>query len=408
MSRCCGTLKLSSRAWIVIWALLAACSSAPPDYAVDGDRAPRTVAGHPEEFPTPFSVIKAVMALPDGRLILSDPQENRINLIDFSKGTVQPLGRIGEGPREYRRAAGLSRGPGGGVQVFDHELRRLVPISAAGEVQEVIPLGVGGLAGGVSLRGPDDLSFDSLGNTYQRRGLGSYTAGEYLVLRHRSPVRADTVARLLGPIIKAVNARRNGTGVYQEMLFSPRDAWTVAPDGRVGVVRSKPYRVEWIQSGGEKVTGPMIVYKPIKIIKAEKELIASGRSGDRGQVTVSLVMVAPGGPRVSSRAVAPEPMPVKDLLFAKVKPPINLRMSRWPRIDEMGRLWVERSQRLEASAALFDVFDRSGNLVDRIELPAGSRLVGFDKRWLYAARIDADDFEHLQRFRLPVAGSTPR
>ena len=54
-----------------------------------------------------------------------------------------------------------------------------------------------------------------------------------------------------------------------------------------------------------------------------------------------------------------------------------------------------------AKANVFDLFDRDGNLVDRIALPAGSRLVGFDRQWLYTVRIDADDFEHLQRFPLP-------
>jgi hypothetical protein len=43
------------------------------------------------------------------------------------------------------------------------------------------------------------------------------------------------------------------------------------------------------------------------------------------------------------------------------------------------------------------------NLVDRVELPAGSRLVGFDPRWLYTSRTDSDGFEHPQRFPL----STP-
>jgi hypothetical protein len=50
---------------------------------------------------------------------------------------------------------------------------------------------------------------------------------------------------------------------------------------------------------------------------------------------------------------------------------------------------------------VFDVFDRRGDLVDRVELPAGSRLVGFDRSWIYTSRTDADDFEHLQRFPLP-------
>ena len=94
-------------------------------------------------------------------------------------------------------------------------------------------------------------------------------------------------------------------------------------------------------------------------------------------------------------------MAAGDLLFAKAKMPINLRDHRWPLVDESGRLWVERSLPFDAKPRVFDVFDRAGNLVDRIELPAGSRLVGFDSHWIYAARLDADDFEHLQRFPLP-------
>jgi hypothetical protein len=95
------------------------------------------------------------------------------------------------------------------------------------------------------------------------------------------------------------------------------------------------------------------------------------------------------------------PIPVEDLLFAKVKTPVDLRDGRWPMVDETGRLWVERSLPAGAKTTVFDVFDRAGNLVDRIELPVGSRVVGFDRAWIYAARADADDLEHLQRMAMP-------
>ena len=55
-------------------------------------------------------------------------------------------------------------------------------------------------------------------------------------------------------------------------------------------------------------------------------------------------------------------------------------------LDESGRLWGERNLSAGVTVGVFDVFDRVGNLVDRIGLPAGSRLAGF---------------EHLQRFHLP-------
>jgi len=112
-------------------------------------------------------------------------------------------------------------------------------------------------------------------------------------------------------------------------------------------------------------------------------------------------MMPVGGAPPPTRSGTPSPVPVGELLFAKVKTPVNLRAGRYPLIDESGRLWVERNLPAELKASVFDVFDRAGNLVDRIELPAGSRLVGFDPHWIYTARVDADDLEHLQRFPLP-------
>jgi concanavalin A-like lectin/glucanase superfamily protein len=55
----------------------------------------------------------------------------------------------------------------------------------------------------------------------------------------------------------------------------------------------------------------------------------------------------------------------------------------------------------DATTTVFDVFDGVGRLADRIEIPTGSHLIGFDSRWLYTVRVDADDFEHLRRFLLP-------
>jgi hypothetical protein len=388
-----------------VWLLLAGCRDAAIDPASDGEHPPRRFLEPPTEFPAVFSVIRAVMALPDGRLVVSDPQENRVSLIDFPKGTSRLLGRVGEGPREFKRAGGLYRGRAGAVWVFDQELQRLLPVLPSGALQDVIPLPVGGIVGGFSARGPDNIFPDTLGHTYYaRRGSGAgregFTAQTAVLLRYRPGVRPDSVTQLLRRVTKTIEARPSGLGSYQDVLFSPEDAWIAAPDGGIAVVRAAAYRVEWIPLAGATVSGPAISHKQIPISQAEKELIASGVAGSRGRTTVSIAMVPPGGPS-GALSGAPVPMPVGELLFAKFKTPVNLRENRWPRLDESGRVWVERSQPFGVKVSVFDVFDRSGKLVDRVELPAGSRLVGFDQHWIYAARLDGDDFEHLQRFPLP-------
>jgi hypothetical protein len=369
----------------------------PP--AADGERPPSRLQEPPAEFPAQFSVILAVMALPDGRLVVSDPHENRIALIDFPNGTRQELSRVGEGPREFRRAGGLYRGRGGRVVIFDRELLRLLPVAPDGALEDVAGLPTGGNARSRSPRGPDGLMVDSLGHTYAARRSGFITPTSTL-LRHRPGIRPDTVTELAMPTTKVLEGSGYAAGVYQDVLFSSEDAWAASPDGRVAVVRARPYRVEWIPLAGLTVVGPVIRHEPVPITQAEKELIASGAGGSRGRITVTVGLVPAGG-AAGSGSSAPSPMVVEELLFAKVKSPVNLRDGRRPMLDESGRLWVERSVPADVKASVFDVFDENGNLVDRIEVPPGSRLVGFDPQWIYAARLDADGFEHLQRFPLP-------
>ena len=66
-----------------------------------------------------------------------------------------------------------------------------------------------------------------------------------------------------------------------------------------------------------------------------------------------------------------------------------------------GDVWVERERNSDDSLPTFDVIDSTGTLVRHVALPEHTRLVGFGDGVLYAVRIDQDDLEHLQRYRLP-------
>jgi hypothetical protein len=49
----------------------------------------------------PFSNVVAVEELPDGRVIVTDPQERTLSVVDFKSGETRQLGRNGNGPNEY-------------------------------------------------------------------------------------------------------------------------------------------------------------------------------------------------------------------------------------------------------------------------------------------------------------------
>jgi hypothetical protein len=183
------------------------------------------------------------------------------------------------------------------------------------------------------------------------------------------------------------------------VLFAPQDAWVVAPDGRIAVVRAAPYRVEWIPLSGPATIGPVIRYKPVAVTAGDKEAMASGAVDLPGRKNMGVGRGPRGGP--PPPAGAGDPNARAELLFADVKTPVRVGFGHWPLIDESGRVWVERNLPASERATVFDVFDRDGGLVDRVEIPAGCHLIGFDTRWLYTARVDADDFEHLQRYPLP-------
>jgi hypothetical protein len=61
-----------------------------------------------------------------------------------------------------------------------------------------------------------------------------------------------------------------------------------------------------------------------------------------------------------------------------------------------GKLWVRRTVRAEDRPA-FDVFSREAQLVERVMLPLGTRLLALGEQALYLLVRDADDLEYIQR-----------
>lgn len=129
--------------------------------------------------------------------------------------------------------------------VLDQGLRRLLPVTPAGTLGNVVGLTTAGAAGLWQARGPDAVWVNTLGNAYAAIRLGGFTAASAVLCRYRPGVSADTLVRVRRPEIRELEG--TGTGrTFREVLFCPEDAWSVTPDGRIAVVRAEPYQVEWI------------------------------------------------------------------------------------------------------------------------------------------------------------------
>lgn len=376
--------------------VLAACLAAP----AFAQNVPTVRLTRPDAtFAEPFSQIIGLREITRGRVIISDGLEENVALLDFAGGDMQSIGRQGGGPGEYGSPGPLLPLSGDTTLMNDFGNRRALVIGPNGQVVTTLPLReVGSMA-------LNPRWADARGRLYGQPPImltGSAGGGAPeipdsapLIRWDRATDRIDTVAMTANPLASggAVMMMRGGdrrrvgpptslTG--RQKAFYPTDAYVVAPDGRVAVVRGGPYRVEWLGGSGRPIIGPEVMFERIPVTRADQdEWIRSRTAGTR--------MV------VNGRRMTPPPIDPKDVDWAEFKPPfLNVTVS------PEGELWVLRSQPAGARGALYDVFDGRGEHIRQVRLPEGRRLVGFGKRALYAVYKDADDLEWLERYTRPM------
>ena len=174
-------------------------------------------------------------------------------------------------------------------------------------------------------------------------------------------------------------------GGGRRRAFLAQDQWTVTRDGRVAVVRAAPYHVEWIGADGGRQAGPTVSYQPVRITQRDKEEWA-----DR-QTSGQMIMRTPQG----ARTMRPSRPNLDEVDFPEFKPAFE-----GATIAPNGEVWVLVSRPASADRRAYDVFDAQGRRVRQVELAAGRRLVGFGNGTLYAVRVDEDDLQWLERYRL--------
>ena len=94
-------------------------------------------------FPESFSFVSAVRALPDGRLLIADPLENALKLVDMAAGTVSIVGRVGQGPDEYRQPDAVWALPGDSTLLVDLGNGRLVTLGPDMDFGPTTPIAQG-------------------------------------------------------------------------------------------------------------------------------------------------------------------------------------------------------------------------------------------------------------------------
>jgi len=358
-------------------------------YALDaGAQPPVTLRPPNATLAEEFSDLTSVREFPDGRALLTDRIENRIVMADFSTRRVTTVGRVGDGPREYRNALPLFRLGGDSSLMPGFPNARwtlLVGDSIVGTIPAHHPL----VAAVPLLYGADGrgLLLTTADPTGQRAaGRGRQDDSTYLLLLARATMRADTIGRL-GVAPAGVTGQNPGSRGGSRPFYAVYDKAVLSNDGWVAVCRGSPYRVEWRSPDGSWTRGPAPLDQPIQMNEREKKAYLERRSA----------AAAPrGGNRTPS--APPRAAPIINEWPATI-PPVS---GSWPlRATEDGHVVIRRTATAGHDGAVYDVVNRGGIRVRQVALPANARILGFGANSVYVSRWDDDGIQTVSRHPWP-------
>ena len=362
-------------------------------------------------FAEPFTAVRGIRELPDGRVLVSDLQDKVVQVVDFRAATATRIGREGQGPEEYAMPAGLYALPDGGALLQDFGNRRFLPIGPDGKVgraisppQPPIPAATGPAHGGppmMMIGALLDLSgVDQQGRLYfQGMALPGDEAGttdSVPIMRWDRARTIDTVAWL--PVSPDMRPQVIRSGNTMQVRIGSRRAWPaqvqwgVAGDGRIALVQPDPYRVTWLAPAG-RMAGPVVPYTPVKVTDVDRKDYQEGMARARP------MMMAFGGPS-GARPAAPPPSiraTQDEPEWPDTKPPFTGRDAVL--VTPGGQVWVERTRKADDPAPVYDIFDGAGRPAGQVTLRPRSRVVGFGKSAVYVVRADEDDLQYLERYR---------
>jgi hypothetical protein len=372
----------------VVPALLVA--QEPPTRAL-----PRPVDEHPEG----VSNVRSLVELSTDRVLVSDAREGVVRLLSFADGSSAEPATRGRGPREYAGPGGLYRMMNGEVWLLDQVQRRYLVFASNGRPVRTESFAARSNGSFNFSSDADPHLLDGRGREYEKlRGRIEDMTGDSAPLVRRRGERLDTLARLRN--METAQGSGEAARVIAMKRFSPSDGFAVNEEGEIALVRADPYRVEWIGSTGRPRRGAALPFTPVRVTEADLE---AARAAARASMPTGVGMprIVQTGPDGTQRSVDPSTL-VPQIPSATEKPSIDPRRLR---VDRAGRLWVGRYVAFDAPE-LYDIFDANGARIDRVTLPAGSKLAGFGVGRIYVTREDEDGLLFIGR--IPYAPAPSR
>jgi len=347
----------------------------------------------------PFSQVRGVRELSDGRVLVSDWVEERVVLIDPSTSMTMPVGGVGRGPREYRLPAELIGLPGDSTLLVDMGNSRLAVIGPDGIIHRSFSTQQPTVPYGMHPRGADDAGRLYFIIPRWARGAAPNAVDSAAPVARWDPIdgRVDTLLAVRGVTPRSDAGLPRSTLGLPYVPFSLQDGWRILADGGVVVIRAEGYSVEGITGEGGWWRGGSVPYRPVPVRGADKEAFVrrflamspmSGRGPDGG-------MGHTPTDQMTEAAVA-EIIATNE--FGDRLPPFDPALV-WLAPD--GELWVGRWMPA-GEAQVYDVFDRAGRRRFQVQLGPARQVAGLGDRRLYVTQTDEDGLQVLELYARPA------
>jgi hypothetical protein len=393
----------------------------------------------------PLGAVSSVRHLPDGRVLVNDILGRRVVLFDSSLATATLVADTTSatanayGPRPggliaYRGDSTLFIDPASLSMLLIDANGKIVRVMSAPRAQDVGFL-VGGPFGNPGFDPQGRLVYRAPPNFMAMRPPPG-SSGNRLAQLPTPPdsaalVRFDLATRKVDTVtffktpkfsLNVTQSPEGGVRVTSIMNPLPQgDDWALLADGTIALVRTRDYHVDWLGADGTMTASPKIPFQwerltdeaKVAFIDSAKVAIEKARASapraasppaaapnaQSGTVTVTtggnttVTAVGPGGGAMGGQL--PPLVMVLPSELPDYKPAFSPGSTR---ADSDGNLWIRTSQNVNA-IPVYNVVNRKGELIDRVQLPQNRVLVGFGPGGVVYLAVRDGTTAHLEKAR---------
>ena len=384
--------------------------------------------------------VTSIRPLSDGRVLVNEPSARRVLLFDakLEDFTVVADSTSATANAYSGRIAGLIGYKGDSTLFVDPQSLSMLVLDPAGKVARVMSvpsaqdaMAFSGVLGNAGMDPQGRLVYRASPRFEFRAGPGA--AGgppRPPEMPDSAPIfridlatrKVDTLAYIKTPKIKMNMSQDENGRITMMSEINPLpvvDEWALVSDGSVALVRGRDYHVDWINADGSRTSSPKVPFEWQRLsdedkvafidsVKAARErlganapvamgpgggqqVIAGGGpppGGGGGEQRVMIFGGPPGGdgagrrPGGSAQPGGPGAnmtMPQMNFVAPSELPDYKpVFLNGFVRADVDGNVWVRTiPTKSIAGGPVYDVINRKGELVQRVQIPANRTILGF-------------------------------